>query len=403
MVSVPFVEGETRTITVSAPGGFSQQFTFLRDCEQPSALVSHVCAASGIDVSVKNIGNGSGTFSINGTAQLLAPGQSFTKNVAVAEGATVQVTVLVDGAQVPGSPFTLLRDCEQPAALVSHTCAASGLDVTVKNTGTDSGTFSINGTAQLLAPGQSFTKNVAVAEGATVQVTVLLDGNAVAGSPFTFLRDCAQPEASVTHECADSGLDVTVTNTGDESGAFSMDGTSQSLAPGQHFTKNVAVAEGATVQVTVLMNGAPVPGSPFSFLRDCEQPGASATNNCTDNGTDLALSNSGESPATLTVTKNGAPIDTVTVPGGGAVFRSYPLAEDEIAIFRVTGPGFDSGALIVTHDCVQVRGTIIVTPGPPLAVTGRYTEPLAITGGLFICTGVLALLGSKRRRRLPLG
>ena len=130
-VTVPFVEDETRTITVTTPGGFSQSFTFTRDCEHPAAVVSHACAASGLDVTVTNSGDGSGVFSIDGTSESLAPGESFTENVAVAEGASVQVTVLVDGAPVAGSPFTFTRDCEHPAAVVSHACAASGLDVTV--------------------------------------------------------------------------------------------------------------------------------------------------------------------------------------------------------------------------------------------------------------------------------
>ena len=110
-VTVPFVEGETRTITVSAQGMTTKQFTFLRDCEHPAAVVSHECAASGLDVTVENVGDGAGVFSINGSSQTVAAGGSFTVNVAVAEGASVQVTVLLDGSPVAGSPFTFLRDC----------------------------------------------------------------------------------------------------------------------------------------------------------------------------------------------------------------------------------------------------------------------------------------------------
>jgi uncharacterized protein (DUF983 family) len=381
----------------------------------PLALVTHVCAASGLDVTVKNTGNVSGTFSINGVSQVLAPGASFTQNVAVAENASVQVTVLLDNVDVPGSPFTFLRDCQQPGASVSHQCAASGLDVTVTNTGDEAGTFSINGTAQVVQPGQSFTQNVPVAGGASVQVTVLLDNVDVAGSPFTFLRDCQQPGASVSHQCAASGLDVTVTNTGDDTGLFSINGIEQSLAPGAHFTQNVAVAEGDSVQVTVLLDGSDVAGSPFTFLRDCEQPGAQAANNCTAGGIDLVLTNSGASPTTFEVTKNGVVIDHVVVGANSTVVVSYPLTEDEVAVFRVTGPGFDSGDLSVIHDCVQVSAPPIVTralppsPSPApvpsqLAFTGGpFTVPLAITGGMFLGTGVLAVLASRRKKRLMRG
>ncbi len=399
--NVAVAEGASVQVTVLLDGSpvAGSPFTFVRDCEHPAALVSHVCAASGLDVTVKNVGDGSGSFSINGVAQVLAPGESFTRNVAVAEGASVQVTVLLDGSPVAGSPFTFVRDCEHPAALVSHVCAASGLDVTVKNVGDGSGSFSINGVAQVLAPGESFTRNVAVAEGASVQVTVLLDGSPVAGSPFTFVRDCEHPAALVSHVCAASGLDVTVKNVGDGSGSFSINGVAQVLAPGESFTRNVAVAEGASVQVTVLLDGSPVAGSPFTFVRDCEHPGARVASNCTTRGADLTLTNTGDSTTTLTVTKGGLVLDTVVVGAGRAVFRSYPLAEDEFAVFRVTAPTFDSGSLIVIQNCVQVGAVVIVSPGRPLAVTGASTEPLAITGGLFVATGTLAVLGARRRRK----
>ena len=242
-----------------------------------------------------------------------------------------------------------------------------------------------------------------MAEGASVQVTVLVDGVPVAGSPFTFTRDCEHAAGVVSHACAASGLDVTVTNSGDDSGVFSIDGTSESLAPGEAFTRNVAVAEGASVQVTVLVDGVPVAGSPFTFTRDCEAPGAQATNNCTARGADLVLTNSGPSPAALVIDENGVPVDVVDLPGGSTVVRSFGLSEDEVAVFRVTGAGFDSGDLVVVHDCAQVGSTPtvqVVSPPSRLAFTGAANGPLALTGGLFLGIGTLAALGGRRRRKV---
>jgi hypothetical protein len=174
----------------------------------------------------------------------------------------------------------------------------------------------------------------------------------------------------------------------------------------------VSVAEGASVQVTVLLDGVDVAGSPFTFLRDCEQPGAQAVNNCTARGVDLVLTNSGASSTTFEVTKNGVVIDHVVVGANSTVVVSYPLTEDEVAVFRATAPGFDSGDLSIVHDCVQVSAPPIVTralppspsPGPTpsqLAFTGGpFTVPLAITGGMFLGTGVLAVLASRRQKRL---
>ena len=401
VVVVPFEEGETRTITATAPDLY-ETFTFVRDCEHPAALVSHACATSGLDVSVQNVGNGAGTFSIDGVSQVLAPGQVLSRNVPVAEGASVEVAVLLDGQPVAGSPFTFVRDCEHPAALVSHACATSGLDVSVQNVGNGAGTFSIDGVSQVLAPGQVLSRNVPVAEGASVEVAVLLDGQPVAGSPFTFVRDCEHPAALVSHACATSGLDVSVQNVGNGAGTFSIDGVSQVLAPGQVLSRNVPVAEGASVEVAVLLDGQPVAGSPFTFVRDCEHPGATAMNNCNERGADVVISNAGDAPATLEISKDGVPIDVVVVPGSDVVSRFYPLAEDELATFRVTGDGFDSGPLIVNHDCAQVSAPPTVVVSPPatgLPVTGATTTPVAVTGALLLAVGMLAMLGAGRKPR----
>jgi hypothetical protein len=178
---------------------------------------------------------------------------------------------------------------------------------------------------------------------------------------------------------------------------------------------NVAVAENAAVQVTVLMNGSDVPGSPFAFTRDCEQPGARVADNCTVRGVDVFLSNTGSQPTTFTVLKNGNVIDTFVVNGGTTVVKSYPLNEDEVATMRVTATGFDSGNLFITHDCIHVSAPPIVTVETPitptpvrpvasssLSFTGDPTSvPLALAGGLFAMTGTLAVLASgKSRRRL---
>ncbi len=410
--NVAVAENASVLVTVLMDGApvAGSPFTFLRDCQHPAAQVVHECSSTGLLVKVTNTGDDSGTFSINGTSsQPVAPGDSFAVGVVLAEGASVEVTVLMDGVAVPGSPFTFVRDCDNPGASVSHACAASGLDVSVLNTGGVAGTFSINGTSQVVQPGNTFTKNVAVAEGASVQVTVLMDAVDVPGSPFLFLRDCQQPGASVAHVCADTGLDVKVTNTGDDSATFSINGTSQLVLPGNTFTVNVAVAEGAIVQVTVLMDNVDVPGSPFLFARDCEQPEAFAASNCTVDGADVTLTNLGDSPTVLDVAKNSVPIDSVVVPGNDSVVRSYLLGEDEVAVFRVTGPTFDSGDLEVIHDCVQVSAPPTVTreapPSPPaspppgtLAFTGASSVPLGVIGGLLTLTGSLAVVGSRKRR-----
>ena len=397
-----------------------QQVTLPRGCQppaSPTAGASIDCSAGGAVVTVRN-GAPEGGESVMFTVSAAAGTSPAFSQTTTAIGPSGSTTVFVPFAEnetrtiVVTAPYftkslTLTRDCQRPGAEVTDTCAPSGLDVTVTNTGDDEGVFSINGVSQSVAAGASFTSNVAVAEGASVQVDVLLDGTPVPGSPFTFLRDCQHPAAAVSHTSAPSGLDVTVTNTGDDEGMFSINGVSQTVAAGASFTSNVAVAEGASVQVDVLLDGSPVEGSPFTFARDCEQPAALAGTSCARTGADVVLGNSGPSPTTLTVTENGTLIDTVVVPGFTAVRRIYPLVEDEIATFRVVGAGFDSGDLNVSRDCVEVGGVIVVrAPTPPtttaLAFTGASSQPIALTGFLLLGLGGLALVASRRRSGQPM-
>jgi hypothetical protein len=181
-------------------------------------------------------------------------------------------------------------------------------------------------------------------------------------------------------------------------------GATRQLAPGESFTVNVAVDEGDSVQIPVTLDGIPVAGSPFTFTRDCEQPASSATHDCDTGGAVLTLSNVGPSPTVLSVTEDAALIDTVTVDGGTSIVRTYPQAEDQIATFRVTGPGgFDSGDLVVAFDCIQlgpssetpVQGRVEAVVASRLAFTGGSTGTLAVPGAIMIMVGLLALVSSR--------
>jgi LPXTG-motif cell wall-anchored protein len=78
------------------------------------------------------------------------------------------------------------------------------------------------------------------------------------------------------------------------------------------------------------------------------------------------------------------------------------MAEDETAIYRVTGLGFDSGDFVATHDCVLAESTTTTVPdtvegsnvarAATLPRTGASsTLPLSTMAGLLLMTGGLLL------------
>ena len=166
------------------------------------------------------------------------------------------------------------------------------------------------------------------------------------------------------------------------------------------------VSETGTVSVNWTDSAGPVVPAKEIFTQeftfDCIHPGATITHTC-DEGVHVHFTNTGESPLDMTVTKGGTVIDTVTVPGNGSADRTYAMAEDETATYRVTGGGFDSGDTPFTHDCVQpstttsttvpdtVQGNEIVR-GTTLPRTGSSsTLPMSTLAGLLLMTGGVLL------------
>ena len=89
------------------------------------------------------------------TTTAIGPSGSTTVFVPFAENETRTIIVTA-----PCFTKSLNLDTRLPAARRGEspdTCAPSGLDVTVTNTGDDEGVFSINGVSQSVAAGASFT------------------------------------------------------------------------------------------------------------------------------------------------------------------------------------------------------------------------------------------------------
>lgn len=155
--------------------------------------------------------------------------------------------------------------CRQPSAAVAASCQSQGGVVSLTNAGPQSVDFLVQvnsdaPTTVTVAGNSSATHNVGLTEGETATVTVTAPGMDDVVESITL--DCQKPAAAVANsDCAKSGIDVTLSNTGGESPVtFSVQkgsGTPASVVVGAGATvvHNVAMAEDETATITVTAPG----------------------------------------------------------------------------------------------------------------------------------------------------
>jgi hypothetical protein len=233
-------------------------------------------------------------------------------------------------------------------------------------------------------------------ETATLTVVDVLTGKTVFTKQFT--ADCLNPTAAATKNCSAGGVDIDLTNSKPGTAHFTVVVGTKSTnydvtsTTAKHFTE--PVAEGATVVITITEATAGVLIDHQSFTMDCFKPGAKIENSCSEGGVLVTLTNTGSVPADLKVTKNGSVIDTVTVGVGKTVFRTYPMAEDETATFRVTGTNFDSGNQQITHHCIEAATTTSVPPTTAPPTTASPTTPPTVQGTEVVRAATLPRTGA---------
>jgi hypothetical protein len=386
---------------------------------QPTAQLSCTLfqGSPGVHVSIANpddddtavvdvLKNGSAVFS----GVSVAPLSTETRDIPFANGETATVTVhdTVGGTDVFSQSFT--ANCLNPAASATKVCADGGVDVHLANEGaqsTASFIVTVDGTATQhdVAGGGHEDFVVPVAEDATVHITITQGDTTFVDDDFT--ANCTNPAATAVRDCTDGGVHVHLTNTDAEmpvtfdvtvgSGNSSTSihttatgtTTQHTVAPGGTEDFVIPVSPGDTIHLTISAGGPSYVDT--GFTNDCFKPLASIENVCSadGNGAKITFSNDGEEPVDMTVTKNGTVIDTVTVGAGETTSRTYAMAEDETAVFRITAPAFDTTDQTLTHDCTQVQGVTVTTvSGTELARTGAGdTKPLASLAGLLLMAG----------------
>jgi LPXTG-motif cell wall-anchored protein len=137
---------------------------------------------------------------------------------------------------------------------------------------------------------------------------------------------------------------------------------------------------------------------------NCQEPSATAVVECDEGGVVVTLTNDGESPVELTVSKNCEVVDTVEV-GSEPVEVLVPMDEDELATITVSDASGVVEEFEFTLDCeepppstpttVEVFGTT-ETPGRLPATGTSITAYVALALGLVLAGA--SLIGLSRRR-----
>ena len=363
----------TRTIAVAEDAPYNvtvlgQTAQGTRDCEKPAATVVFECAEGGVVVTLTNTGVLPTTVQVNGNpVNVPAGGSPVIVKIPVAEGASYNITVLGQTAQ--GT-----RDCEKPVASVAFSCAAGGVVVKLSNSGELPIVVPVNGEQVNVPAGTTaenpVTRTIPVAEGAAYDVTVL-------GQNASGTRDCEKPAATVVFECAEGGVVVTLTNTGELPTTVQVNGNPVNVpAGGSPVIVKIPVAEGEAYNITVL-------GQNASGTRDCEKPTVKSISlECAEGGVVVVLGNDGENDAEATV--NG---ETVTIPAGGTKKVIVPVAENSTYDFDVVVDGDvtevkglrdceQPGIASVTLECAE--GGVVVS----LTNTGESDTDVTVNGAI---------------------
>jgi LPXTG-motif cell wall-anchored protein len=327
---IPVAEDATVSVSISSGAVIYTNQALTRDCEDPEATVVFDCAEGGVVVELTNSGVLDATVDVNGEDVVVPAGTTaddpVIRVIPVAEGEAYSITVL--GQTVSGT-----RDCESPAATLVFDCAEGGVVVTVTNDGALPTDVSVNGTTVTVNPGDTYMATIPVAEGDAYSVTVTGDDGL--NQTISGMRDCEKPAVeSVSLECAEGGVVVVLTNSGELDATVQVDGADVVIPAGGMTSVTVPVAENATYDFDIVIDGET---TNVMGQRDCEHPAVvSALLDCAEGGVVVLLTNSGVSDTMVMVGSV-----EVTVPAGttadNPVSVVVPVAENATYDFMVMG------------------------------------------------------------------
>ena len=232
--------------------------------------------------------------------------------------------------------------------------------------------------------------------------------------------------ADIVNDCESGGALVTMRNDGGGEVVFQIVVDGENFGPthtvGSEGEQTVLVplAEDQRATIAVEAEGFGTVVEDVVQL-NCNEPVAAFAVECAEGGVVVTLTNDGDTPVDLTVTKDGEVVATVTV-GDTPVEVLVPMDEDETSTITVTNGEVPVDEQEITYDCTPPDtvppDTVppdTVPPGdtiPPASVTtfevlGTQETPLPVTGStvfgmVALAAGLIlagaSLLGMARRR-----
>jgi LPXTG-motif cell wall-anchored protein len=249
---------------------------------QPVADAALDCSVGGFVLSLWNRGDIEATFEVTVTGGATPQVETFdiegggeaapavTREILMLEGETRTIRVTADGVEIMNEEFT--RECELPAATITHDCESDQAVIELTNGGENPATVNItfNGAASAAVIPAATNEGLGTAtvtfpleegEAYTVTVTDATNDGALLATA-SWRQTCEVLAANITSECVEStntGLvSVGVTNDGEEDAAITVtrDGTeidSFTVAAGTGASREYAHQAG--VPATFAVNG----------------------------------------------------------------------------------------------------------------------------------------------------
>lgn len=256
-----------------------------------------------------------------------------------------------------------------PTAAITPSCATEGAAVVLSNPADVAVLLDVvvdgAGVEYHVTPFGSLRIVVPVGEDRVSEIVVRHDGATLASEVVE--RDCEQPVAATSLDCANQAVAVVLTNTGENTSIVSLDVDGATvftvpIEPGDvGASALLPLVEDRATRITVTHRDHVLSDDVLTL--DCERPRLVATTaDCATGRVVVTVANDGSRATTVDITKNGTPATSIDVPPGATTSAAIAFAEDERATLALADENVQP--IEVVLDCVEVQAAVVEPASP---------------------------------------